>query len=134
MRTRATETIAGVAVTLLDSVSEIQPDDAGTIVVTGSHGGRSSGAIAARVNAMAVFFNDAGVGKDRAGLVALTMLDSQGIIGGAVGHETARIGDARDAWRSGVLTHVNQTGHAAGLVPGISLRDGVSVLLARPGQ
>jgi hypothetical protein len=131
MRTRAVETIAGVAVTLLDSVSEIKPDDAGTIVVTGSHGGRSSGAIAVRVTARAAFFNDAGVGKDGAGLVALAMLDDKGVIGGTVGHDTARIGDARDSWMSGILTHVNETAQSAGLVAGVSLRDGVHALLTR---
>jgi hypothetical protein len=129
VRTDAVATLGGIAVTLLDSVSEVNPDDAGTVIVTGSHGGQSAGAIASGVALRAAFFNDAGVGKDQAGLVGLRMLDEQGIVSGTVGHQTARIGDARDTWESGVLTHVNQAARAAGIAPGTPLREAVGTLL-----
>jgi hypothetical protein len=129
MRTYGVATLGGVPVTLLDSVSEVEPGDADTVIVTGSHGGQSAGGIAAGISLRAAFFNDAGVGKDEAGLVGLGMLDAQGTVGGTVGHQTARIGDARDTWESGVLTHVNQTAREAGITPGVALRDAVAALL-----
>jgi hypothetical protein len=58
------------------------------------------------------------------------MLDREGIPGGTVGHTTARIGDGLDAYRSGVLTHVNETARAAGLEAGTALRAAVERLLA----
>lgn len=52
---------------LLDSISFIGPDDAGQIVVSGSHGGTVAAAYARRHPPWLVVFNDAGVGKDAAG-------------------------------------------------------------------
>jgi hypothetical protein len=37
-----------------------------------------------------VFFNDAGVGKDGAGIAALAMLGARGVAAGTVSHETSR--------------------------------------------
>jgi hypothetical protein len=129
MRTDAVARFGGVPVILMDSVSEVRDEDAGTVVVTGSHGGRSAGEIASRVALRAAFFNDAGVGKDDAGLAGLRMLDDQGIVGGAVSHESARIGEALDTWTSGVITHVNETARAAGVEPGVGVQDAVEALL-----
>jgi len=54
------------AITLLDSIALIDSSNAGTIVVTGSHGGRSAAGFVVDVSEKpsAVFFNDAGGGKD----------------------------------------------------------------------
>ena len=57
----------------------MEQSHAGAIAVSGSHGGRSSGRIGAAVRLRAVFFNDAGVGKDQAGLAGLAMLDEVGV-------------------------------------------------------
>jgi hypothetical protein len=73
-----------------------------------------------------VFFNDAGVGKDDAGVAALAMLDAEGTPAGAVDHRSARIGDARDAWLGGVLSHVNAAARRLGLTPGEPLRAAVT--------
>ena len=79
---------------LADSITMTTPEDAGAIVVCGSHGGSSSAAFALEVPLAAVFFNDAGVGKDRAGIVALDILQERGVAAGAVAHTSARIGDS----------------------------------------
>jgi hypothetical protein len=81
-------------VLLLDSITELAEDDAGQIVVSGSHGGRSAGDYAMRWPLALCSLNDAGVGKDRAGIVALDMLASRGTPAVAYGHTSARIGDA----------------------------------------
>jgi hypothetical protein len=112
-------------IVLVDSITAIAPQDAGAIVVSASHGGRSSGEFALEVPLRAVFFNDAGVGKDKAGIAALDMLQIKGIAGGTIAHTSARIGDAQDTWDNGILSHVNQAAHAVGLAPGLKLRDAV---------
>ena len=67
---------AGVA--LLDSVTEVTVAHGGMVVVTGSHGGPSAGRYALAVRTHLYVFNDAGVGKDAAGIVALAMLQEIG--------------------------------------------------------
>ena len=116
-------------VILLDSISHADSGDAGHIVVSGSHGGASSGEFAVAQPLAAAFFNDAGVGKDNAGIAALGMLERKKIPAATVSHASARIGDAQDAWENGVLSHVNDRGRAAGLRVGDRLRDAVARLL-----
>jgi hypothetical protein len=102
----------------MDSVSALRPEDAGCVVVSGSHGGASAGRLARGNGLAAAVFNDAGVGKDGAGVVALRMLEEDGTPAAAVGHRSARIGDARDAWESGVVSHANAPAQALGVAAG----------------
>ncbi len=120
-------------VLLLDSISALGERGAGRVVVTGSHGGRSAAAFVldARVAPRAVLFNDAGVGKDEAGIVALAMLQARGIAAAAYAHDSARIGDAADGARSGVLSHLNDAARALGLAPGDRVADAIAGLTPR---
>ena len=114
------------SVVLIDSVTEVTPAHAGKVVVTGSHGGSSAGRFALAVPARLYAFNDAGVGKDGAGIAALAMLDAAGQPAVAVSHASARIGDAADTWNSGVISRVNGTAGALGYRAGQALRSAVS--------
>ena len=105
-------------VVIVDSITQLDPTDAGAIVVAASHGGVSSGEFALAVPLRAVFFNDAGIGKDDAGIAA-----------GAVSHTTARIGDARDMWEHGVLSRVNPSARRLGLAPGDRLQSALQTIL-----
>ena len=113
---------------LMDSISYVDAADAGYIVVSASHGGVSSAEYARRHPLAAVFFNDAGIGKDGAGIAALGMLE---IPAGTVSHLSARIGDAEDMWQNGVLSHVNAAAARHGLEAGERLADAVDRLLHR---
>jgi len=57
---------------VVDSITQLDAGDAAAIVVSGSHGGISSGEFALAVPLRLVFFNDAGVGKDGAGIAAIS--------------------------------------------------------------
>jgi len=122
----------GAPVLLLDTISGLRPGDEALVVVSGSHGGVSAGELARGRRLRAVFFNDAGVGKEGAGVAALAMLDAEGTPAGAVDHRSARIGDARDAWRDGVLSHVNAAAGRLGLAPGEPLRAAVARAFGPP--
>jgi len=113
----------------IDSITQLQSGDEGAIVVSGSHGGVSSGEFALALPLRLVFFNDAGVGKDDAGIAALAMLQTRAVAAAAVAHGSARIGDALDAWRHGVISHLNEAAHALGLRAGQSVRASVASLL-----
>ena len=94
----------------LDSASLVRPEDAGQIVVTGSHGGLLGDRpeTALRVDALAAVFNDAGIGIDRAGISRLRALNERGIAAVTVAAESARIGDARSAWATGRISAANE--------------------------
>lgn len=109
-------------VLVMDSITKVAAQDEGAIVVSASHGGLSSGEFALEVPLRIVFFNDAGVGKDEAGIAALEMLENHQVAGGTVSHTSARIGDSQDMWDHGVVSHVNARARALGIVPGQVLR------------
>lgn len=115
----------------LDSASLVRPEHDGQIVVTASHGalldGKPDGAIQAK--AFAALFNDAGVGKDRAGISRLPVLDAQGIAAACVDTMTARIGDARSMWETGTISHLNDTARRLGGAVGQSVQAFVAAML-----
>ena len=115
-------------VVVIDSITEVRAEHAGRIVVTGSHGGASAGHYALMVRAKLYVFNDAGIGKDEAGIAALGLLNGAGIAAIAVAHTSARIGDADDTLRNGIVSRVNATAKALGLATGHSLREVVPTL------
>ena len=125
MQKKHVDTVGKRPVVIMDSIGRVDPGDAGAIVVAASHGGRSSAEIALSVPLAAVIFNDAGVGKDDAGLAGLQLLQEHGVVGATVGHETACIGDPVDMWEEGAITFANELATAAGIVKGQPLREAV---------
>ena len=107
---------------LLDSVTEGGLEHAGQIVVTGSHGGVSAARYALQYRPFLVVFNDAGVGKDQAGVIGLDLLEEAGIAAVAVAHTSARIGEAKSTFEEGVISHANAVARALGLMPGQRLK------------
>lgn len=100
----------------LDSISLVQPEDAGSIVVSGSHGGLiGPDRTAVKVDVLAAVYHDAGGGIDGAGFSRLPALDRIGIIGATVEGASARIGDARSVWGNGVISRCNELAASAGV-------------------
>lgn len=82
------------------------------------------------VPVLGAVFNDAGVGKDRAGIAALDILDASGVPAVAVSHDSARIGDGEDTLRSGIVSHVNREASRRGVAPGQRAAEAVRRLAA----
>ncbi len=118
-------TPSALQIILLDSISYIAEDARDQIVVSGSHGGSAAARYALPIRPRLVVFNDAGVGKDGAGIAGLTMLDEAEIAAVAVAHTSARIGEATDTWVAGIIAHVNQTAARLGLRPGARLQEAI---------
>ena len=83
-----------------------------------------------KYDALAAIFNDAGVGADGAALTRLPPLDARGIAAVTVDCMSARIGDARSAWETGVLSHANETAKELGARAGMSTQDFVAGVIA----
>ena len=100
------------ALRIVDSITELVPGaDAGCVAVSGSHGGISSA---------------------RYALAALPFLQDQGVAACAVSHQSARIGDARSTWATGVISHCNALAEALGAAPGTPCAELVQRLTSGP--
>jgi len=121
-----------VAVWALDSISLVRAEDAGQIVLAGSHGALLGGRpeTAVRVDVFAAVYNDAGGSADGAGFTRLPALDPRGIAGATVAGASARIGDGRSTYEDGVLSRVNATAARLGLRAGQSAREATALLAA----
>ena len=122
----------GIAVLALDSASLVKPEDAGAIVLTGSHGallgGRPETAI--KIAVFAAVYNDADRGIDDCGIARLPALDARKIAGATVSAWSARIGDGMSIWRDGFVTAANETAIRHGAEIGISAAELVHRLVA----
>jgi hypothetical protein len=125
---------SGVTLLLVDSITEAIGRGAGAIVVSGSHGGISAGRFALEAGVRLAVFNDAGVGRDEAGIAALPLLQAQGIAACAVSHRSARIGEAQSSLADGVISHANPAAEALGASPGLRLKDWLAALSALPAS
>ena len=117
----------------LDSVGKLVAEDAGRILVIGSHGALQGGRpeTALGVAAAAAVFNDAGLGADRIGVSRLPVLSARGMPAAAVDCMSARIGDGRSMWETGVLSHVNAAAARLDAAPGMSVRKFASLIRSR---
>lgn len=116
----------------LDSIALARPEDRRQVLVSGSHGGLLGGSSndgILEADVFAAFFNDAGGGKDEAGFARLPVLDARGIAGATVSAYSARIGDGRSTYETGVLSRVNDVARRLELREGMSARDAVARLV-----
>ena len=113
----------GAPVLLVDSITEAVGCAAGRMAVSGSHGGLSAGRFALQAEVRLAVFNDAGIGKDQAGIAALALLQAHGMAAVAVSHASARIGEARSTWQDGVISACNAAAAALGARTGDALRE-----------
>lgn len=111
-----------------DSISYIKDSDKNKMIISGSHGGIPSVKYAIENNVFGAIFNDAGVGKNNAGISGLVYLDSNNILGIAVSAESAEIGNAKDTYDNGVISYFNNLANEYGAQNGMRLKDFVDNL------
>lgn len=93
------------------------------VVVSGSYGGRYNAFNAAKWSVRAVIMNDAGIGKDKAGIVGLDFLDQISLAAATADAWTCHIGDGDHMLAHGIISYVNRTAAALGCTPGQSVRN-----------
>lgn len=114
------------------TVTDIPAEAAGGVIVCGSHGGLYSGYCAAKAGLAGVILNDAGVGKDDAGISGLPYLEELGVAGATVANTSAQIGDPQDMLDRGVISHVNAPAAACGVEPGMRAEQAAELLATAP--
>jgi hypothetical protein len=114
--TQASPKVDGVY--LVDTITKLYEHHRDAVVVGGSHGGIYAGYCAAKGHVRAVILNDAGVGKDSAGIGSLAFLDEIQLAAATADSKSCRIADAADMWANGIVSHVNRTAEKLGCAPG----------------
>jgi uncharacterized protein YunC (DUF1805 family) len=122
--------VEGVTITLTDSITFLNERNAGDIVVCGSHGGISAGHYAHNHGVRAVFFNDAGVGKNNAGVKSLESLSHAGILACTVDCLSAEIFNGQDTLDNGILSVCNSLAIAKGIQKGMSVKAAIPLIPA----
>src|SRR5437667_7261072 len=117
-------------IVLADTATKLGADARGAVVVTGSHGGRYAAYLTLKAHPRAVIHNDAGVGKDEAGIAVIVMAQALGVAAATASHASCRIGDTADMMARGMVSHANALAGAFGVAPGMSCRDAALRLLA----
>ncbi|WP_458097797.1 hypothetical protein [Roseomonas sp. WA12] len=117
-----------VPVIAADTITKLPPEAEGAVVVSGSHAGRYPGYLTARAHARAVILNDAGLGKNEAGIGSLPYLEVLGIAAATVSHLSCRIGDTADMRARGVISHANAPARAVGVAPGLGCAEAAALL------
>lgn len=113
---------------VLDSVTHLKPEHRGRAALCGSHGGHYAGWYAADKQVGAVILNDAGVGREAAGISGMEFLAGLRIPAACVSHRSARIGDGAHMLTHGILSYVNEPAGAIGLVVGMAARAAMALL------
>jgi hypothetical protein len=113
-----------------DSVTTFGSEERGRAALAGSHAGLYAAYLAAKAGVKAVILNDAGVGREQAGIGGLKLLEELGVPGAAIGHRSARIGDGADGLRRGIITYVNRPAAQIGLRPRMSAKVALDVMAA----
>ncbi|ASB50721.1 hypothetical protein CDL62_16980 [Alkalitalea saponilacus] len=119
------------AIVLLDSLGDLQSDNTRPILVCGSHcgGNQELAKHVKNCHVKAVFLNNAGVGKNEAGIRGLSHYEAENILACAVDHNSAEIGIARDTWESGTISHSNTLAEELGIEIGNSVQEAVAKII-----
>ncbi|WP_182262878.1 hypothetical protein [Rhodococcus sp. UFZ-B548] len=116
----------GRVIVVMDSMSQIEQGDRDRIVVAASNGGQESGRMAIATGCALAVMNDAGVGKDQAGIVGIIHMGEAGLAGVAVSHDSAEISNGMDMWHNGTISYVNGPAASAGMRVGDNVRTSVA--------
>lgn len=97
-------------------------------IFCGSHGGLNAAKHALSYSVSGIVFNDAGIGKDSAGVAGLEYFDQYGVPAASVDCHTARIGDGVDTLENGLISKVNQSASLLGIIVGMPCAQVINVL------
>ena len=120
--------IDGVNITVTNSITFLNENNAGDIVVCGSHGGLSAGHYAQKHRLKAVFFNDAGIGKNNAGIKSLDELDNAGILACTVDCMSAEIFNGQDTFDNGIISVCNQLAKSKNIREMMTVKEAIKLI------
>lgn len=121
-----------VPIVAVPSVTKLPANTDGAVVIGGSHGAVYAAYLSAKAGARAAIHNDAGIGRDEAGVSGLAWAQSHGMAMAAALCGSARIGDGADMLRRGLISRANALAEACGVQPGQSVAEAAERLKTAP--
>ncbi len=116
-------------IVVADSAADMGESTRGDVFVDGSHCGVNVGEMTIHNEVGAMIGNDAGMGKNDAGIAALKMCDEHGIPAAAVAAMSAKIGSGMSTYEQGQIFVVNEEAKKLGVTPGMSAIEAADKLL-----
>lgn len=117
--------VDGVKIIVTDSITFLNEKNSGDIVVCGSHGGLSAGHYAQKYGVKAVFFNDAGIGKNNAGIKSLELLNDAGILACTVNCMSAEIFNGHDSLNYGIISVCNKLAKSGNIKENMTVKEAI---------
>jgi hypothetical protein len=121
-----------VLIVTTPSSATAPPSSKNNVLVSGSYGGAYNAYHAAKWDLRGVVLNDAGGGKNDAGIDGLPYLDQVGLAAATADAQTCKIGDGEDMLANGIISHVNRAATALGCRVGQTVRVCATLMRAGP--
>jgi hypothetical protein len=121
-----------VAILVVPSVTKLPPEADGAVIVGGSHAALYAAHVVAKAGARAAIHHDAGIGLEEAGVAGLALAQELGMAMAAVDSASARIGEAEDMMRRGIVSRANALAAACGVAAGQTCAEAAERLKAAP--
>jgi uncharacterized protein YunC (DUF1805 family) len=100
------------------------------VICMGSHSGDSMADYVEDYDLRGTITNDAGMPLQRSATRGLDRLAERGIPAAVVRNDSARVGDGRSTYKTGILSEVNEVARALGLSPGMPAAQAAKRMLA----
>jgi hypothetical protein len=119
-------------IVIADSATAMDESNKNDVFVDGSHCGINVGKLALHIGIRGMIGNDAGLGKDNAGVAGLKLLEENGIPAASVSCESARIGSGISTYEEGKISVANTDAQKMGITAGMSAKEAADIMLATP--
>jgi uncharacterized protein YunC (DUF1805 family) len=116
------ETTPPGKISTVSASSQVNEMHRGHVIVSGSYGGEYNAYHAGKWGLRGVILNDAGVGKDNAGIRGLPYLDQIGLPAVTADAMTCHIADGEHMLAHGIVSHVNRAAAELGCRVGETVR------------
>jgi hypothetical protein len=114
---------AEVGIFTVSASSQVREEHKGQVIVSGSYGGEYNAYHAGKWGLRGVILNDAGIGKNDAGIRGLPYLDQIGLAAATADSNTCHIADGDHMLAHGLISHVNRAATMIGCKVGQSVQD-----------
>ncbi|HEY82439.1 MAG TPA: hypothetical protein G4O01_04015 [Dehalococcoidia bacterium] len=112
-----------------DSAAAMDESNCNDILVVGSHCGINVGELALHNGIRGLIGNDAGLGKNEAGIAGLKLLEKHGIPAAAVACMSAKIGFGMSTYEQGRISVANEVARKLGVSAGMSAKEAADKML-----
>jgi len=114
---------------IVDTTSDVHEGNANDVIMTGSHCGQNSCAYLAQNNIKGAIGNDAGMGKNDAGITGMKTLEEHGIPAAAVASMSAKIGNGTSTYEQGKISAANELAGKLDITAGMTAREAADRML-----